>query len=133
MKDKIIKELYKLSVKAYKNKEIPISAVILKDNKIIAKAHNKKNISNNALLHAEILCLQKAYKKLKRWNLNDCVMYVILHSIATVIENTDKTSVVMALNDINETLAKLKTGAKDEKDALIEQAVKTVAEMQDKQ
>ena len=61
------------------------------------------------------------------------VMYVILHSIATVIENTDKTSVVMALNDINETLAKLKTGAKDEKDALIEQAVKTVAEMQDKQ
>ena len=106
MKDKIIKELYKLSVKAYKNKEIPISAVILKDNKIIAKAHNKKNISNNALLHAEILCLQKAYKKLKRWNLNDCVMYVILepcNMCKELIQNSriDKVYYILPKGSIN--------------------------------
>ena len=106
MKDKIIKELYKLSVKAYKNKEIPISAVILKDNRIIAKAHNKKNINKNALLHAEILCLQKAYKKLKRWNLNDCVMYVILepcNMCKELIQNSriDKVYYILPKGSIN--------------------------------
>ena len=78
MKNRIIEKLYKLSLKAYKKNEIPVSAIIIKNNKIISKAYNKKNINNNALLHAEIICLQKAYKKLKRWNLNDCTMFVSL-------------------------------------------------------
>ena len=70
--------LYKLAKKASKKNDIPVSAIIVKDNKIIAKAYNKKNIKQNPLYHAEILCLIKAYKKLKRWNLNDCNMYVSL-------------------------------------------------------
>ena len=70
--------LYKLAKKASKKNDIPVSAIIVKDNKIIAKAYNKKNIKQNPLYHAEILCLIKAYKKLKRWNLNDCDMYVSL-------------------------------------------------------
>ena len=70
--------LHKLAHKAYKKNEIPVSALIVHNNKIIAKAYNKKNINHNPLLHAEIICLQKAYKKLKRWNLNDCQMYVSL-------------------------------------------------------
>lgn len=78
MKQKIYKELYRLSLKAYKKNEVPVSAIIVKQNKIIAKAYNKKNLSNNVLYHAEILCLQKAYKRLKRWNLNDCILYVSL-------------------------------------------------------
>ena len=78
MDKKITKILYKLAVKAYKKNEVPVSAVIVKNNKIISKAYNKKNIKQNVFLHAEIICLQKAYKKLKRWNLNDCIMYVTL-------------------------------------------------------
>ena len=78
MEEKIIKELYKLAIKAYKKNEVPVSAILIKDNRIISKSYNKKNIKNNALFHAEILCLQKAYKKLKRWNLSDCIMYVSL-------------------------------------------------------
>jgi len=78
MEEKIIKILLKLSKKAYKNKEVPVSCVLVKDNKIVSKAFNKKNIKHNPLLHAEIICLQKAYKKFKRWNLNDCVLYVSL-------------------------------------------------------
>ena len=70
--------LYKLAKKASKENDIPVSAIIVKENKIIAKAYNKKNIKQNPLYHAEILCLIKAYKKLKRWNLNDCDMYVSL-------------------------------------------------------
>ncbi len=78
MEQEYIKQLYNLSKIAYKKNEIPISALLIKDEKIIAKAYNKKNIEQNPLLHAEIICLQKAYKKLKRWNLNDCELYVSL-------------------------------------------------------
>ena len=78
MENKILKELYYLSKKAYKKNEIPVSAIIVKNNKIVAKAYNKKNIKCNAIYHAEVLCLQKAYRKLKRWNLSDCEMYISL-------------------------------------------------------
>lgn len=78
MEEKVTNVLLKLSKKAYKKNEIPVSALIVCNNKIIAKAYNKKNIEQNALFHAEIICLQKAYKKLKRWNLNDCKMYITL-------------------------------------------------------
>ena len=78
MENKIINILYKQSQKAYKQNEIPVSALIVYKNKIIAKAYNKKNINKNALLHAEIICLQKAYKKMKNWNLSECELYVTL-------------------------------------------------------
>lgn len=76
--DLIEKKLLKLSKKAYKRNEIPVSALIVRNNKIIVSAYNKKNIKNNVLYHAEILCILKACKKLRRWNLNDCTMYVSL-------------------------------------------------------
>lgn len=72
------KILLKLALKAFKKSEVPVSAIIVKKGKIIAKAYNRKNLDMNSLYHAEILCLKKAYKKLKRWNLNDCEMYVNL-------------------------------------------------------
>ena len=77
-KNKIENELIRLAKKAYNKKEIPVSALIIKDNKIISKAYNKKNLNNNPIFHAEVLCIFKACKKLKRWNLNDCILYVTL-------------------------------------------------------
>ena len=58
--------------------EIPVGAVIVKDNKIIAKAHNMVESKKNAIYHAEILAILKATKKINNWRLNDCVMYVTL-------------------------------------------------------
>ena len=78
MEDKYVKILFKLLKKAYKKEEVPISCILVKNNRILSKAFNKKNIKQNPLLHAEVICLQKAYKKLKRWNLNDCILYVSL-------------------------------------------------------
>lgn len=78
MEEKYLKELYKLAYKAYKKNEVPVSAILVCNNKIISKGYNKKNINNNPMMHAEIICLNKAYKKLKRWNLNDCELYVTL-------------------------------------------------------
>ena len=64
--------------KAFKKEEIPVGAVIVKDGKIIARAHNSKETSKNACGHAEILAIQKACKKLNSWRLLDCDMYVTL-------------------------------------------------------
>lgn len=64
--------------KAYKKGDVPVGAVIVKDGKLIAKAHNKKEKSKVAVYHAEILAIKKACKKLKTWHLNDCELYVTL-------------------------------------------------------
>ena len=74
----IKKELNKLLNKAISNNEVPIAALIIHNNKIIAKAYNKVNKSNNILDHAEIIAIKKASKYLNNWRLNDCYLYVTL-------------------------------------------------------
>lgn len=64
--------------KAYDKKEIPVGAVIVKDDKIISRAYNLKELKNDTTKHAEILAIQKASKKLGSWRLEDCEMYVTL-------------------------------------------------------
>ena len=64
--------------KAYKNQDVPVGAIIVKDNKVIAKAYNKKERKQNAILHAEILAINKACKKLKSFRLEGSTMYVSL-------------------------------------------------------
>lgn len=81
-KEKFMKEALKEANKAYNKEEVPVGAVIVKDNKIIARAHNLKETSLNAVSHAEILAIQKACKKLGRWRLTDCDMYVTLEPCA---------------------------------------------------
>ena len=64
--------------KAFQNNEVPIGCVIVKEDKIIAKAYNKKVKNNCAINHAEIECIKKASKKLNNWYLENCEMYVTL-------------------------------------------------------
>lgn len=70
--------LINLAKKAYIKDEVPVAALIVKNNKIIARSINKRNKSSNLLEHAEISCVIKACKKIKDWRLNDCTMYVTL-------------------------------------------------------
>ena len=69
---------YDYALKATKKGDVPVGAVIVLDNKVIAKAYNNRHSSNNVLGHAEIVAISKAQKKLKTWHLNDCEMYVTL-------------------------------------------------------
>lgn len=78
MELKFMKEALKEAKKAYEKKEIPVGAVIVRDNKILARAHNLKETKQTALAHAEILSIQKANKKLNNWRLLDCDIYVTL-------------------------------------------------------
>ena len=77
-KELFMKEALKEAQKAYKELEIPVGCVIVKDGKIIARAHNQKEKKKDTTKHAEILAIQKASKKLKAWRLEDCEMYVTL-------------------------------------------------------
>lgn len=76
--NKYMKVALKEAKKAYELNEVPVGAVIVKDDKIIARAHNLREKTNNAISHAEILCINKACKKLKSWRLEECTMYVTL-------------------------------------------------------
>ena len=74
----IFKEFNKLLNKCKKNGDVPVAAIIVNKNKIIARGFNKRHKNKNVLAHAEINAISKANKRLKKWNLSDCEMYVTL-------------------------------------------------------
>lgn len=78
MNEKYMEIAYLEAKKAYKKMEVPVGAVIVKDNKVISKAHNLTETKNDCTKHAEIIAIKKASKKLKNWRLIDCDLYVTL-------------------------------------------------------
>lgn len=58
--------------------EVPIGAVLVHEGEVISTGRNKREILKNALLHAEIDAINKACKKLNRWRLTGCTLYVTL-------------------------------------------------------
>lgn len=56
--------------------EVPVGAIIIKDGKVIAKAHNLRQTKKTTLGHAEIIAIEKACKKLDSWILEGCTIYV---------------------------------------------------------
>ena len=78
MQQKFMNAALKEARKAYKKDEVPIGAIIVKDNKIISKAHNLVETKKDATMHAEMIAIKKASKKIGNWRLIDCEMYVTL-------------------------------------------------------
>jgi tRNA(adenine34) deaminase len=64
--------------KANEIDEVPIGAIIVKDGKIISRAHNLREKNQISTAHAEVLAINKACKKLNTWRLEGCVLYVTL-------------------------------------------------------
>lgn len=102
--EKFMKEALKEAKKAYEKLEVPVGAVIVKNGKIIARAHNQKETKFDTTKHAEILAIQKASKNLKSWRLLDCDMYVTLEPCS-----------MCAGAIINSRIRKVYIGANDEK------------------
>lgn len=75
---KYMKLALKEAQKANDIDEVPIGAVIIKDGKVISKAHNLREKNQSATAHAEVLAINKACSKLKSWRLDGCVLYVTL-------------------------------------------------------
>ena len=78
MEEVFMKEAIKEAKKAYRKNEVPIGAVIVYKNKIISRGYNLREKKNNSLMHAEIIAINKACKKLKSWRLTECDLYVTL-------------------------------------------------------
>ena len=78
MNIKYMKLAYKEALKAFKNDEVPVGAVIVKDGKIIARAYNMKESKQCGIYHAEILAIMKACKKFSNWRLENCDIYITL-------------------------------------------------------
>lgn len=74
--DRIADRLVELGEKAQTQDEIPIAALILKDDEVIAEAFNQTESLSSFLAHAEILALSQATKKLGSKFLNTCQLYV---------------------------------------------------------
>ena len=77
-----MKEALKLAEQAKREGDVPVGAILVQETiegpKVIARAFNKKESLKSAVAHAEILAIEQAGHKLKRWRLNDCVLYVTL-------------------------------------------------------
>lgn len=69
---------YEMAKQAYDDGEVPVGAVIVRDDEIVAKGRNRREKAKNALLHAEINAIDNACKALGGWRLWNCELYVTL-------------------------------------------------------
>ena len=72
--DKIIE----LAQEAYDNDDIPVGAIVVKNNKIIGYGYNRRNIDNSVIGHAEIDAIEMACDSIGDWRLDGCDLYVTL-------------------------------------------------------
>ncbi len=79
---KFMAEALREARKAALLNEVPVGAVIVKNNKIIARGHNLREKTNDPTAHAEIVAIRKACKKLKSWRLEGCTIYVTVEPCA---------------------------------------------------
>jgi len=75
---KYMKEALKEAKKAEAIAEVPIGAIIVKDHEVIGRGYNMKETLKDPTMHAEIIAIQAATKKIGSWRLTDCDMYVTI-------------------------------------------------------
>jgi len=100
---KYMREALKEAKKAYRQDEVPIGAVLVKDNReIIARGHNQPIKTNDPTAHAEIVVLRKAGRKLKNYRLNNTTIYVTVEPCpmcAGALVNARVKNIVYGCND----------------------------------
>ena len=82
--------------------EVPVGAVIVKDNQVISYGFNKKELTHSSINHAEIIAIEMAQKKLNNWRLTGCDMYVTLDPCpmcASAIKQSRISNVYSALSN----------------------------------
>ncbi|MBI3875740.1 MAG: tRNA adenosine(34) deaminase TadA [Verrucomicrobia bacterium] len=69
-------EALRQAARAYEAGEVPVGAVVVRDGRIIARAHNQVETLKDATAHAEMLALTQAEAAVGDWRLTDCALYV---------------------------------------------------------
>ena len=104
MNYKFLDLAFKYANKAYKNNEVPIGAVIVKDDNVIGYGYNQKEKKNSVLEHAEIMAIRMASKKLDNWRLDDCDIYITLDPCpmcASAIKQSRIKNIYSALSNLD--------------------------------
>lgn len=78
MKKEFVDRILSLSKRAYELDEIPVAAIVIKDNIIIGEGINNRYRDSSVTGHAEINAIEEACKVVGDWRLDDCTMYVSL-------------------------------------------------------
>jgi len=94
---------------AFRTGEVPVGAVLVQDNTVIAKAHNCREALNDPTAHAEIIALKTGADKLATWRLADATLYV-----------TKEPCVMCAGAMVNARLGRLVYACKDEKGGAVD-------------
>ncbi len=74
--EKWMSEAIRLAQIAYEKDEIPVGAIVVKDNKIIGRGYNQREILKDPTAHAEVLAITAAANTITDWRLTDCTLYV---------------------------------------------------------
>lgn len=77
-RERFMREALSEAQVSLQNDEVPIGAVVVHKGEVIARAHNMRNKSHNAVEHAELVAIQQACSKLNDWRLTGCDLYVTL-------------------------------------------------------
>lgn len=62
--------------------EVPVGAVVVRGDRIVGRGHNRREIDQDPLAHAEVLALREAARAVGSWRLEGCTMYVTLEPCA---------------------------------------------------
>lgn len=100
--EKYMLEALKEAFKAFKEEEVPIGAVLVYNNRIIARGHNQVEMLNDATAHAEMLAITAGAVQRENWRLTDAILYSTLEPCA-----------MCAGAAILSRVAKIRYGAKD--------------------
>ncbi|SDD95478.1 tRNA adenosine(34) deaminase TadA [Sporomusa acidovorans] len=64
--------------KAFALGEVPIGAVLIMDNQVVARGHNRRETWHDSTAHAEVIAIREACQKLNRWRLTGATLYVTI-------------------------------------------------------
>lgn len=78
MQKKFMYQALQEAEKAFVLQEVPVGAVLVKNNVVIARGHNLIEQEKNPTKHAEIVCIEKACQIFQDWRLEECTLYVTL-------------------------------------------------------
>lgn len=100
--EKWMKKALELARQAAEQGEVPVGAIIINESQLISQAHNRRELDQSPLAHAEILAIGKASESLQSWRLPQCTLYVTLEPCAMcagAIINSRLKQVVFAASD----------------------------------
>ena len=105
MKREYLDMAFQYAHEAFEHNEVPIGAVIVKDDEVISYGFNHKESENSVLEHAELIAIREAERKLNNWRLDNCDLYVTLDPCpmcASAIKQSRINNVYSALNNLDD-------------------------------